>query len=176
MTRRQRIRRAATLCCHCIRNIAFYYAGWRDGAPVFKGQFWVTANGNFLDISVLEWCKLFGEKHGKHYWAKVITNVATFFDGFLKSLEMTADQWEVYIKEMRTYRDGFVAHLDSENMMQIPMLDIALQSTMYLYNYLRAHEDEGDFFIDAPDSALTVYTIFINEGKLVMEAPVRPAL
>jgi len=112
MTRRQRIRRVAILCCHCIRNIAFYNVGWRDGAPVFKEQFWITANSNFLDIGVPEWCKLFGDVRGKHYWGKVITTVAGFFYGLLKSLRMTADQLELYVKEMRIYRDSFVAHLD----------------------------------------------------------------
>lgn len=80
---------------------------------------------------------------------------------------MNAQQWEAYIKEMRTYRDTFIAHLDLEERMQIPVLDIALKSTIFLYDYLLAHEDEGDFFIDAPDSALAFYKRFINEGKLV---------
>ena len=167
MTRRQFIRRGAILCCHCIRNIAFYLSGWHDTKPVFKGQFWVNANGNFLDISVLEWCKLFGEKRGKHRWGKLITNGEIFFNELLKSLGMNTEQWEAYIKEMRSYRDRFITHLDLEERMQIPKLNIALKSTIFLYDYLLAHEDEGDFFIDAPDSALAFYTRFINEGKLV---------
>jgi hypothetical protein len=167
MTRRQLLRRGAKLCCHCIRNIAFYLSGWRDSKPVFEGQFWINANGNFLDIGVLEWCKLFGEKHGKHRWSKLITNGEMFFSGLLKSLEMNAEQWEAYIKEMRTYRDTFIAHLDLEERMQIPMMDIALKSIIFLYDYVLAHEDDGSFFIDAPDSALVFYTRFFNEGKLV---------
>lgn len=170
MTRRQRIRRVAILCCHCLRNLAFYNPGWRDGALLFKEQFWVTANGNFLDICVLEWCKLFADPRGKHYWGKVIADSAAFFDVLLKALGMTRHQLEAYVKEMRTYRDTFVAHLDSEEQMQIPKLHVARQSAAYLYDYLRANEDEGDFFIDAPDTASTLYTRFMNEGKLIYEA------
>lgn len=170
MTRRQRIHRVGILCCHCLRNTAFYMAGCRDGEVVFKEprQFWINVNGNFIDICVLEWCKLFAEeKKGKHYWGKVITDAAAFFDGLLKALGMTNDEFEAYVKEMLFCRDKFIAHLDSEKTMDIPKLHVAHQSTAYLYDYLRAHEDEGDFFIGFPDTALSFYMRFLNEGKLV---------
>lgn len=89
MTHKEHVRRAAILCCHCLRNLAFYKAGWRDGEFIIKEpyQFWTNVNGNFMDICVLEWCKLFTDKkRGKHYWGKVITDGASFFDGLLKSL------------------------------------------------------------------------------------------
>ena len=110
------------------------------------------------------------QSRGKHYWGKVIADSAAFFDGLLKALGMTRHQLEAYVKEMRTYRDTFVAHLDSEEQMQIPKLHVAHQSAAYLYDYVRANEDEGDFFIDAPDTASTLYTRFMNEGKLIYEA------
>ena len=152
MTRRERIRRVGILCCHCLRNLAFYMAGWRDGNFISKepSQFWITVNGNFIEICVLEWCKLFGLKDDEHYWEKVITDRASFFDGLMKLLEITNDEFEAYVKEMRSYRDKFIAHLDSENTMNIPVLLIAQQSASYLYDYLLAHEDEGNFFPDAP--------------------------
>ncbi len=66
MTRRERLRQVKILCCHFLRNLAFYKAGWRKGELIFKDQFWVNANGNFIDVCVLEWCKLFGDKRGQH--------------------------------------------------------------------------------------------------------------
>ena len=169
MTRKKRIRRVGILCCHCLRNIAFYLAGWRDGEFVFKEprQFWITLNGNFIDICVLEWCKLFGLKRDEHYWEKVITDRASFLDGLMKGLGMTKDEFEVYVQEMRSYRDKFIAHLDSEERMNIPKLLIAQQSAAYLYDYLRSNEDEGGFFIDAPDTASSFSMRFMNEGKSV---------
>jgi hypothetical protein len=151
-------------------------AGWRDGEFVLKEprQFWRNVNGNFMDICVLEWCKLFAEeKNGKHYWGKVITDAAAFFDGLLKALGMTNDEFEAFAKEMRFYRDKLVAHLDSEDIdskegMHFPnKLHIAHQSAAYLYDYLRGYEDEGNFFTDAPDTASSFYNRFLNEGKLV---------
>ncbi|MDO9531263.1 MAG: hypothetical protein Q7O12_03925 [Deltaproteobacteria bacterium] len=170
MTRRDHIRRVGILCCHCLRNMSFYMAGWREGDFIFKepSQFWINVNANFLDVCVLEWCKLFADKkNGKHYWGKVTTDEVAFIDGLLKALRITNDEFEVYVKEMRSYRDKFIAHLDLEERMHIPKLHVAHQSTAYLYDYLRSHEDKGGFFIDFPDTALSFYMRFLNEGKLV---------
>src|SRR4030042_2854823 len=153
MTREQRLRRVAIICCHCLQNIGFYRAGWRRGSLVFKGQFWINVNGNFIDICVLEWCKLFGDSRGKHYWRKVISDPTAFFNGFLQKLGMTEDELNAYVNKMKGYRDKFIAHLDSEEIMNIPRLDVAKNSISYLYNYLLTHEDEGDYFIDAPKDA-----------------------
>ena len=170
MTHKQRLRRAAILCCHCLRNLAFYKAGWHRGAPKFKGQFWTNANGNFLDICVLEWCKLFGDKSGKHYWRKIISEPEAFFQGFLDKAGITESEFNDHIKEMRTYRDKFVAHLDSEEIMQIPTLSITLKSASYLYDYLLANEGEPGTFDDAPKNASTFYNRFLKDGKKTYEA------
>lgn len=153
------------LCCHFLRNLAFYKAGWRDRAPIRTEQFWVTANGNFLDHCVLEWCKLFGEPRGKHHWRKVVTDHNAFFHGLLNALRLTDAQFKAYIDEMRTYRGKFVAHLDLDEIMQIPRLTRARKSVAYLYDYVLAHEDDGGFFPEAPPNAARFYTQYANEAK-----------
>ena len=167
MTRRQRLRRVAIICCHCLRNLAFYRSGRQGNSLVFKEHFWVNVNNNFLDICVLEWCKVFGDKHGMHYWGKVISDPDIFYSDLLDTLNINDSQFNLYAIEMRTYRDKFVAHLDSDEIMHIPTLTIAEKSISYLYDYLRAHEDDGNFFIDAPIKAATFYADRMKEGKLV---------
>ncbi len=173
MTRKQRLRRVATLCCHCLRNLAFYRAGSRRNIPVFEKQFWVNANGNFLDIFVMEWCKLFADSSGKHSWQNVIRDQEGFFNGVLQELKTTETEFENYITEMRSYRDKFVAHLDSKETMHIPKLEVAQNSVSYLYDYLRTYEDEGNFFVDAPKKASTFYEDYLEEGKLVYDEHAR---
>lgn len=136
MTRKQRLRRVGILCCHFLRNLAFYKAGWRKNKPIFNDQFWVNANGNFLDICILEWCKLFGENRGQHYWKKVISDQPAFSAELLHAVALTEIQFSAYVEEMRTYRDKFVAHLDSEEIMKIPKLRVARKSVSFLYCYL----------------------------------------
>ena len=165
MNRRQRLRRVGILCCHFLRNLAFYKAGWRNGDHVFKGQFLATANANCLDVCVLEWCKLFAEKSGKQHWSKVITERDRFFDGLLQAVSRTDTEFDAYVKEMRGYRDKFIAHLDDELEMRIPKLRVARKSISYLYTYLLENEEEGTCFHDAPKKASSVYENFVAQGK-----------
>ena len=165
MTRRQRLRRVGILCCHCLRNLAYYRAGWRDGVPKSKKYFSVNANNNSLDIAVLEWCKLFADKRGKHYWRKIISDPTNFGLGLLKALKMDETQFDDYVNQMRTYRDKFVAHLDSEETMHIPQLRPAIDSSIYLYDYLLANEEEDGCFDDAPVNASDFFSRFRSEGE-----------
>ena len=67
LSRRDRLRRVALLCCAFARNVAFYRTGMADEAQPLLSQyhraasFWRQVNSNFFDMAVLEWCKLFGD-------------------------------------------------------------------------------------------------------------------
>jgi hypothetical protein len=116
-----------------------------------ENQFWRAVDGKFLDMCVLEWCKLFVDKNGKHHWRKVVTDKCRFLSGLLKEMNCNEEEFERYISEMKVYRDKFVAHLDDENTGYYPRLDFAKISSIYLYEYLLANEAEDDCFHDAPD-------------------------
>ncbi len=165
MLRRDRVRRALILCCHFLRNLAFYRVGWRSRECKRRGQFWLTVNGNFLDHCVLEWCKLFADNKGKHHWRKVISKPEEFEERLLERMRITAAEFEDYIKDMRSYRDKFVAHLDAEPVMQIPRLRFARLSVAFLYDYVLANEDDGGFFPEAPPPAHRYYLLHVNMGR-----------
>jgi len=168
MTRKEHLRRVAILCCHCLRNLAYFKAGWHRNELILKDKFWINVNGNFLDICVLEWCKLFGDLRGKHYWGKIITEPKSFYSGMLHELNIEESDLDTLINEMRRYRDKFVAHLDSDKKMYIPSnLTLAQKSVAYLYDYIRANEDEGDFFSDAPRKASAFLEDHFKYGKTV---------
>jgi hypothetical protein len=114
---------------------------------------------------VLEWCKLFGDPRGQHYWRKIVTDQPAFFAGLLKALQLTETEFTKYIEEMRSYRDKFVAHLDLDEVMHIPRLRLARKSVAYLHDYVLAHEDDGGFFPEAPSRAARFYTLYANEGR-----------
>ena len=164
MKRKNFIRMVATLCLYCLRNMAYYRAGWNEGSLKRRTQFWVGVNGNFIDICVLEWCKLFGDLRGKHSWKRSVSDPESFLDGLLKDLVLAEDDFNAYIMEMRTYRDKYVAHLDSFEKIHRPKLDIAKKSVIYLYNYLLKHEDQGGYFIDAPRDVSKFYDDAFKEG------------
>jgi hypothetical protein len=170
LSRTQRLRRVGIVCCHMLRNLAYYRVWFEMGKPGEKQQFWVSANSNFADITVLEWCKVFADANGKHYWKKVVSNENGFVNGLLGTLNVNEPTWGDYIREMRLLRDKFIAHLDDELTMTLPLLDIAKASTIYLYTYLLANEDEGGTFSNAPQSAEQWFTKFENEAKTIYAA------
>lgn len=165
MTRKQRLRRVGILCCHCLRNLAFFRAGWRKNEPRFRGDFWNNLNSNFLDICVLEWYNLFADNSGKHHWEKVICNHQSFRNDLLRAIKLSETEFDNYIKEMKAYRDHFVAHLDEKRTMHIPKLGTALRSVSFLYCHLLNDEDHEECFFDAPHNALSLYKRFVKEGK-----------
>ena len=168
MTRKERLRRVAILCCHCLRNLAYYRAGWHGDESILKGQFFINVNGNFLDICILEWCKLFGDLRGKHYWEKIVSEPQAFYADMLHELNIKESDLEALKKEMRRYRDKFVAHLDSDKTMYIPSnLTLTQKSVEYLYDHIKANEDEGDFFNDAPSNAAAFFEQHLRYGKAV---------
>jgi hypothetical protein len=126
VSKRDRLRRAVLLCAHFSRNLAYYRAG-HDRLTNASPSFWVTIDGNFLDVAVMEWCKLFGDQKGKHSWAKVVTDPSRFEAELLSHLGISPRELEAYINEMRVYRDKFLAHLDDLPLMEIPFLDRARQ-------------------------------------------------
>ena len=170
MTRRDRLRRTGHLCLHSLRNLAFYRAA-HEARKVWAGkQFWASSHNNFLDIAVLEWCKVFGDKRAKHYWDKAVLNKHDFFPQLLDHLRLTDDFFDQYILEMRTYRDKFLAHLDEENVMNIPNMTPAIKSAQFLYQWIISKEDDCNAFWDAPDNAVEFFKTFLAEGRSVHAA------
>jgi hypothetical protein len=77
MNRYERLRRVLIVCHHCLTNIAYYRGGYSGKKPTYdrESNFWLTANGNFLDAAVLAWCKLFASKEA-HNWKRVVSSIA----------------------------------------------------------------------------------------------------
>lgn len=155
MTKNQRARRVAMLCCYCVRNAAYYRAGWRNNHISIRDDFWVSANGNFLDFAVVEWCKLFTDQRGKHHWRKVVPDPNAFFPNLLVAIGSNGQEFVIQCGEIKTYRDKFVAHLDDEQRMQIPHLSMVIDSTIYLYSIVR--EEFSSALNDAPSNLRAFY-------------------
>jgi hypothetical protein len=158
------------VCCHFLRNLAFYRTGWRYDTDLKRrdhrtnDQFWVDANGNFLDICVLEWCKLFGEKNGKHRWSRIVAD-PQFQQKLLQRLRITEDEFNAYITKMREYRDWFIAHLDDEREMHPPRMRIARKSVSFLYDHLRQVEDKTNALHDLRQTAQQFYRFWFGQGR-----------
>jgi hypothetical protein len=158
ITRAERLRRVVIVCCSFARNLAFYRAGWSERWQQLlseqhpQASFWRQANANFLDICVLEWCKLFGDRKAEHYWGRIVSDPVLFQTNLLKHLGMDAAAFQTQIDAMRSYRDKFVAHLDSLRVMNIPMLDTAQTAVWFYHQHVVTREARTRDLTGLPDT------------------------
>lgn len=145
LSRTERLRRVATLCLSFTRNLAYYRLAQNKYKTFLKSGrteaiFWVTANANSYDICILEWYKLFIDKNGKHHWKNIVSDSAHFEAGLLEELGINAQDFQITINELQRLRDKFLAHLDSDRVIDLPRLDIPKKAVWYYYCYLLQHE------------------------------------
>jgi hypothetical protein len=171
LTERDRVRRVAILCRHCLRNIAFYRAGWKRDRQRMRvdRQFWRFANGAFLDVAVMEWCKLFTERQtsrgGRHHWRAVILADQTgFMGGLCVRLGVTEADFQNYARSVVRYRNKFVAHLDNEPTAYIPFMWAARSSAAFLHDYLRGDTALAEHIPDFTHSAARYYSIMYRDA------------
>lgn len=147
MPREDRLRRVAILCTTFARNLAYYRMArhedhWDllDPGKTSTANFWRAINGNFIDICVLEWCKLFADKADKHHWTQIVTRPDDFHAALLAHLAVDGAEFQEQIASIRRYRDKFLAHLDSDYVMNIPALDIPKKAVWFYYDHLLKNE------------------------------------
>lgn len=150
MTKTERRRRAALLCCSAAKNLAYYRAGQDEHGKALlseshpQASFWRQINANFLDIFVLDWCKLFADKKGQHHWSQVVFCPAKFEPALLQHISMDAPCFDANVNDIKHYRDKFVAHLDSERVMNIPNMDANKDSVWFYYDQIVKESDKSD--------------------------------
>ena len=98
----------------------------------------------FLDLSALDWCKIFGSDGEPTHWKGVIDDKGSFRNELFSSLKITKKEWTDYWDHMHDYRNEFVAHTSKEtNVSTYPNLNLALQSCHFYYDYLFNMLNEG---------------------------------
>ena len=151
LSRSDKLRRAIILCQSFMRNLAYYRIGQEPKySRLIKYSspfqcFLAQANANFIDMAVLEWCKLLGDGNAKYYYAKLFRQPQLFRTKLEALSEFRSITFDGYVTTIRAYRDAFVAHLDNERDMNIPMLDGALASVkLYHAEIIGVEAGEAD--------------------------------
>jgi hypothetical protein len=176
MSRRDRLRRVVILCRNFTVNLAYYRVGRRsehlplqDYPRHARASFWRAVSGNFIDSCVLEWCKLFADPKGKHHWSRIVSDPANFETQLMNHLGIDETAFEKEIGVMRQYRDKFLAHLDSDEVMNIPALDIAKQAVWFYHAYLVRHEAQPGDLVGLPIELDAGYAQCEDEARLIYE-------
>jgi hypothetical protein len=103
-------------------------------------NFWRHAHNNFIDICVLDWCKIFADQRAVHHWRKIVTDPAKFEADLLAHLNLTPDDFQQLIGNVRFYRDKFVAHLDEHNTVDVPTLDLLEKALGFYHAHIVTNE------------------------------------
>ncbi len=106
-------------------------------------NFWRVIYGNLTDVTVLEWCKLFGsddEQNQPVHWKNVVSDHEAFLKNLLATLGIEESRWLSYWDEMKKYRDQAVAHHDERRrqILRFPQFDLALRSAAFYYDFVRS--------------------------------------
>ena len=129
-----------------------------------SGNFWNTVNGNFLDMCVLDWCKLFVERNGKHSWRRIVADPDAFRTDLLKHLDLDQDAFDEEIRVFREYRDKWVAHLDTDRRGRYPRLEIAKKAVWFYYERIGNEQVDQEI---APQTIETGYQQCREEASTV---------
>jgi hypothetical protein len=176
MSRRDRLRRVVILCRNFALNLAYYRVGRRpehrplqDFPRHASASFWRAVSGNFIDSCVLEWCKLFADPKGKHHWSKIVSDPVKFEALLMNDLGVDETAFQKEIGVMRQYRDKFLAHLDSDEVMNIPALDIAKKAVWFYHAYVVQHEAQPADLAGLPNELDAGYAQCEDEARLIYE-------
>lgn len=112
---------------------------------------------------------MFVDSKGKHHFSRALEDADQFRKDLIEKLGLTEAKFDNYIGSFKAYRDKFIAHLDEENMMNIPHMKVARRSAKFLYQRLLVQEAQNNTFADAPLSAKKVYKTFLSEGLKVYQ-------
>jgi hypothetical protein len=112
-------------------------------------------------MCVLEWCKLFGDYKDQHHWRKVMNHDQTFKARMFESLSIKQTDLDKVHDNIKSYRDKFVAHLDSEEIMNIPILEDALRMVIFYYSEVKKICDSTS---DWPENLETFYEAHFNSA------------
>jgi hypothetical protein len=182
LTRTDRLRRVVIVCSSFVRNLGYYRAGWHETAKhlltetATHASFWRQMNSNSLDVAVLEWCKLFIDRQGEHCWRRIVADEDKFKAALLDRLKLTADQFQQHCETMRGYRNKFVAHLDTDATMNIPMLDVADAAARFYHEHVvtkEAKPGELSGLADTPEKLRLGFKQCVDEARAVFGSAAR---
>jgi|SRR5579859_969727 len=138
MTRHDRLAEHLQRLVHVVRSIGLKRSLTAvDSHP--RLNFWRLIYGNQLDISVIEWCKVFGSGAEATHWKKLVPmrDHSRFRSSLLAYASLTQGEWASYWKKMKEYRDNLAAHHNSAvRVPNFPKLDVALDSSFFYYAYI----------------------------------------
>ncbi|PFK46732.1 hypothetical protein COJ23_22275 [Priestia megaterium] len=125
----------------------FSYKELVANSEELNGDFWTyTKNTHILQCFIL-WCNVFGSdgENNHTHWKHLSVNHANggFKAKLLKEINMTEKEWHSTWKNIKDFRDSYVAHRDKEFNMAIPYFENAYKSILIYDKWMQYEAFEG---------------------------------
>ena len=117
-----------------LHDYIYHYIAYKELISVIeqlKGdEFWIRTTDAHIKTAIISWCMVFGSDSNETHWKKLIINereikCKDFRNNILKECNLNSNGWDSYWKELKNYRNDFVAHRKLEFDQPTPFLDIS---------------------------------------------------
>lgn len=164
-----REKNTALICCHFARSLAYYNAT-KMVLPLDREGFWLTVAGNFIDVCALEWSKLFGNRNGKCHWQRVLRQPELFKQDFLTLNHLDDAKWNGLWKQIKDYRDNFVAHVEDQETTQVPCMTIPYLLVKFYFERLQREFPEIASLGELPKYMDRYFDSSLSEAEAILRA------
>ena len=155
------------------RNVAHHrsFNSFRDD---FNQTYWILISNNFLDVAILEWCKVFGSRSDATHWTSNVLDEAAFRAGLFEKLKINKAEWEAYRERVKAYRDKVIAHYDSASATSDhPDFCLALKACFYYYDMLNRQLKQSSIGTGYPESLEDYYEKSLAQARVFSETAYR---
>lgn len=148
---------------YVIRNAANFQSlvKYKDD---FKQNYWILIYNNFLDIAVLEWCKVFGTDSEPTHWKTIVNDHTAFREGLLNCIGLDENEWSAFWENVNSYRNNIIAHFKKVDDLSYPFLDVIIKSSFYYYKWLQK-ELETHGIIQEPEDLENYYRRCLSQAE-----------
>lgn len=122
-----------------------YYKTLHKSLPLMQSQvdeqFWRHSIDSFLNLTIIDWCMVFGTDSNELHWKKAINenniNFQKVIEGeILKNTNFSIDEWKEYHKTMLDFRNLYSAHRHITNVPDVPFLDKAFKVATAYFDFM----------------------------------------
>ena len=103
-------------------------------------NFWIHTSNLCVHNCAIEWCKIFGAYNNESHWTKAFENSPEITSEIRVSVVAAVSrhdkEWESYQNEVKTFRDTYSAHRNTNITAPVPFLDCAFDIAAIYYSYV----------------------------------------
>ena len=153
---------------YVVRNVASFRSLEAVLAEGPNPSYWIYVLNNFYDLTILEWCKVFGAYGEPTHWTILVSEQDrdAFREGLLNHLGVSESGWQSTGKQVTDYRNHRLAHHErNTKVTNYPAIENILKSAFYDHDWL-VKQLEVIGIIEEPSSLPDYYASYVQQAVM----------